>query len=415
MASKESLLANKFAEDKPNNNQNQQVNKSNVTFTIDDPKNKQPVNNQSKSSSLVAQQFANNPKNKTWNDLKDQFNNDGEKIADYLNNTSDYIPGEKTKAGMKELSYEQNEQGKWTKVLDELEYVAKNDENINNYINGLTNKETGEVNSPKAEDSINKYEQKLVEMGAAEYDTNGKFIMKPVGKGWETLATLLSVGLSVVGLAIGIPIIPINFKKLTGKEEKDAQIQELQKQYMAIKEANAAKLEDVKSSNDAGKFYNENEDNIENYAKYTEKMGAYKAKAEADVNKAEKLAGIEVDKEGKLIDKRTDAQIREDAAKFKQQLALLEKDQNFKLKYADLEQNHAKEMAELQSKLATGQAIDLMKYQNTGFIKDLQEMRLKPKDIAMYMAAKNGISTTDKVVGYITNLGSTAANFIPGK
>lgn len=48
-----------------------------------------------------------------WSDLVQQLDNDPEKISRYLNENETYVPGEKTKQGMKELGYIQDENGKW--------------------------------------------------------------------------------------------------------------------------------------------------------------------------------------------------------------------------------------------------------------------------------------------------------------
>jgi len=48
-----------------------------------------------------------------WSDLVKQLDNDPEKILRYLNENETYVPGEKTKQGMKDLGYIQNENGKW--------------------------------------------------------------------------------------------------------------------------------------------------------------------------------------------------------------------------------------------------------------------------------------------------------------
>lgn len=382
--------------------------------------------------SLVANKFNDLNKNSTWKDVSTKYNNDPEKIADFLNSTPDYKPGEKTKQGMAGFNYSLDENGKWIKSDKQKQDSAPQNNNEkptnDNVINGIedageqagkdadaaTDPKTGEVNKEKALDIAKRYEQRLVEAGAAEYDKDGKFVFKPINdnKKWQTWATLLSCALSVAGLAMGVPIIPINFKKITGLEDQNEYIKALQKQYIDIMKPGVETVNNMQGDVDAGKIALEHGDELRAQEEHAQNMGAYQTKTDIDTSALEKTKAIEVDAEGKLIDKRTEAQIKQDAEKFKQQVALLEKDQDFKLKYAELEHSHSKEMAELQSKLATGQAIDIMKYQNTGLIKDMQELGLKPKDIATYMAAKSGISPTDKYVGYITNGLSAAGSFV---
>ena len=346
-----------------------------------------------KEQSLVANQFS-DKKDKTWNDVKSENGNDPEKIMSWLNDNPDYKAGELTKKGMSEFGYKQGEDGKWgkddsvtnDKVLDKLDEVTTENEEVKNLVDDVTNPETGDVDEEKAKGAVSEYEKRLVEMGAASYDKDGNFVLTNVNaKGWEDWATVLSAGLSVLGLAFGIPIMPINFRKITNKDERDAKIRELQQQYMDIEAGNAGKIKDVKSSAEAGKVAKDNKENIDAYSEYQENVGAYRAKSDIDTSS-----------EKELIETRTDAQIRADEKQFERDMKRLKSDQDFQLKYAALQQQYGKEMAELQSALSTGSAIDIMKYQNSGFLKDLQDMGMSFSDIASYTAAKNGISPADK-------------------
>ena len=69
-------------------------------------------------------------------------------------------------------------------------------------------------------------------------------------------------------------------------------------------------------------------------------------------------------------------------------------------------------MAQLQSDLSTGSAIDLMKYQNSGFLKDLKDMGITPKELASYAASKNGISPADKNWNRVNMIGNILGNVI---
>lgn len=338
--------------------------------------------------SLVAKQFA-EPKGKTWADVKSENGNDPAKIADYLNNTPDYKPGNLTKKGMAEMGYKQGEDGKWTidNVLDEIDNISASDKTVANAVQSFTNPETGEVDEGKANKAINEYEKALVELGAAEFDKDGNFILKPTskGKGWETWATLLSVGLSVIGIAMGVPIIPINFRAVTGKDARDAQIQALQTQYMNIKSDSAKTIDQMNADVGAGQIAQNNADALAAQEKHAQATAATKD-----------VIGAQTGAEKELIETRTAAEIKKDEAQFKRDMQRLKSDRDFQLKYAALQQQYAKEMAELQDALSTGSAITVMKYQNSGFLKDLQDMGMSFSDIASYTAAKNGISPADK-------------------
>lgn len=375
----------------------------------------QKTTSDTKSDSLVAKQFAEPKKGKTWADVKSENGNDPAKIADYLNSTPDYKPGELTKKGMAEMGYKQGEDGKWTidNVLDEIDNISASDKTVANAVQSFTNPETGDVDEDKANAAINEYEQRLVELGAAEYDKDGNFVLKPTskGKGWETWATLLSVGLSVIGIAMGVPIIPINFRAVTGKDSRDAQIQALQTQYMNIKSDSAKTIDQMNADVGAGQIAQNNQDALAAQEKHAQNTAATKD-----------VIGAQTGAEKELIETRTDAEIRKDEAQFNRDMQRLQKDQNFQLKYAALQQQYAKEMAELQDALTTGSALTVMKYQNSGFLKDLQDMGMSFSDIASYTAAKNGISPSDKnwnrvkmVSDMVNDAGNTVSNFLPGK
>lgn len=357
------------------------------------------MKNTSTGDSLVAKQFADNggksyqpeqiKKNKTWADVKAEQGNDPTKIAEYLNNNPDYKAGDITKKGMAEMGYKQSEDGKWTidNVLDEIDNISDSDKKVATAVQSFTNPETGDVDEGKANAAINEYEQRLVELGAATYDKDGKFILKPTaeGKGWETWATLLSVGLSVIGIAMGVPIIPINFRAVTGKDSRDAQIQALQTQYMNIKSDAAGTIDRMNADVGAGQIAQNNQDALAAQEKHAQATAATKD-----------VIGAQTGAEKELIETRTDAEIRKDEAQFKRDMQRLTSDRDFQLKFAALQQQYAKEMAQLQSDLSTGSAIDVMKYQNSGFLKDLKDMGMSFSDIASYTAAKNGISPADK-------------------
>ena len=265
-----------------------------------------------KEQSLVANKFG-AKKEKTWNDVKSEYNNDPAKIADYLNSATDYTPGNLTKKGMEGFGYSQGDDGKWVPKpktetnttnsatnattegattegsttdttssatttntttegattddsLSELEKIMAENEKLKKQIEALQNSD-GSVNEPKAYNAMSQYEQKLVEMGAGSFDEDGKFVFKDTTKkGWEDWATMLSAGASVIGLAMGVPIMPINFRKITNKDEKDAKIREFQKQYADIMAGNAAKVKDVESSAEAGKLAKSNEEDINSYS-----------------------------------------------------------------------------------------------------------------------------------------------------
>ena len=372
-----------------------------------------------KEQSLVANKFG-AKKEKTWNDVKSEYNNDPAKIADYLNSATDYTPGNLTKKGMEGFGYSQGDDGKWapkpktettttseTKTtadgaLNGVETIAKEDPKTDAFVNSVTN-EDGSVNEQKAYNAMSQYEQKMVEMGAGSFDKDGKFVFKDTTKkGWEDFATMLSVGASVIGLAMGVPIMPINFRKITNKDEKDAKIREFQKQYAGIMAGNAAKVKDVESSAEAGKLAKANEEDINAYSKYKEDVGAYEAKSDIDTSS-----------EKDIIDAQSQSRLKELQAQQLNNEALLK-----------LEQAHAKDMAKLSSDLSTASAKELTAYSKTGwvvdYVKELQAQGLSNKDIALAIAGLGGTTPTqmglknaESIVGMVTDTANTVLDHVP--
>lgn len=394
----------------------ERINKKNAEKQATSNKEEKPK----KEQSLVAKQFG-AKKEKTWNDVKSEYKTPEER-ANYLNTATDYTPGELTKKGMEADGYIQGTDGKWalksktetktdstssTKVttddaLNGVEDIAKEDPKADAFVNSVTN-EDGSVNEQKAYNAMSQYEQKMVEMGAGSFDEDGKFVFKDTTKkGWEDWATMLSVGASVIGIAMGVPIMPINFRKITNKDEKDAKIREFQKQYADIMAGNAAKVEDVKSSAEAGKLAKSNEDDINAYSKYKEDVGAYEAKSDIDTSS-----------EKDIIDAQSQSRLKELQAQQLNNEALLK-----------LEQAHAKDMAKLSSDLSTASAKELTAYSKTGwvvdYIKELQAQGLNNKDIALAIAGLGGTTPTQmglknakSIVGMVTDTANTVLDHVP--
>ena len=396
-----------------------------------------------KKTSLVADKFG-NKKEKTWNDVKAENGNDPEKIKDYLNNNPNYKAGNLTKKGMEEFGYAQGEDGKWSikqpttepatnatntptepttitttpytatpdtepttptnatteNVYSELENLKAEDEGVKKETEKYTDK-NGKVDKKAAFDSMDEYQQRLIENGSATIDKNGNFKFKPVGKGWETWATLLSAGISAVGLAMGIPIPPINFRKLTGKNEKDEQVRKEQQQYLDILANNYAKVEGMKSDVEAGNIALENQDALTAQEKHAQATGATKDVISAQTDASKQLI---------------DAQTQADLKKAQQQLVNSEK-------ILQLEQKHAREMTILSDKLSTASAKELTAYSKSGwlidYIKEARAQGLSDKDIALAISGLNGQTPTQKglenaksIVGMVGDVGNAVGNAV---
>lgn len=412
--------------------------------------NKTKQEEKPKNNSLVAEKFGDKKTGKNWEDVKRENGNDPKKIKDWLNNNPGYKAGNLTKKGMEEFGYAQGEDGKWSikqpkenttdttitedttttkpttittthyigtdtpdiepttpttnatteSVSNELENLKAEDEGIKTEAEKYTNKD-GKVDKKAAFESMDEYQQRMIENGSATIDKNGNFKFKPVGKGWETWATLLSAGVSAVGLAMGVPIPPINFRKLTGKDAKDEQVRKEQQQYLDILADNYAKVEGMKADVEAGNIALENQDALTAQEKHAQATGATK-----DVINAQ------TDASKQLIDKQTEADLK----KAQQQLVNSEK-------ILQLEQKHARDMTILSDKLSTASAKELTAYSKTGwlvdYIKEARAQGLTDKDIALAISGLNGQTPTQKglenaktIVSMVADIGNVGASFL---
>ena len=408
--------------------------------------NKTKQEEKPKNNSLVADKFGDKKTGKTYEDVKRENGNDPKKMAEWLNNNPDYKAGIKTKKGMEEFGYAQGEDGKWSikqptkdtttedttttkpttitttpytpntesdtepttptipttnatteDVNSELENLKAENEDLKKELGKYT--KDGKTDKEAAFESMDEYQQRMIENGSATIDKNGKFKFKPVGKGWETWATLLSAGVSAVGLAMGIPIPPINFRKLTGKDAKDEQTRKEQQQYLDILADNYAKVEGMKADVEAGNIALENQDALTAQEKHSQATGATK-----DVINAQ------TDASKQLIDKQTEADLK----KAQQQLANSEK-------ILQLEQKHARDMTILSDKLSTASAKELTAYSKYGwlvdYVKEARAQGLTDKDIALAISGLNGQTPTQKglenaksIVSMIADVGNAAGS-----
>ena len=287
-------------------------------------------------------------------------------------------------------------------VNGELENLKAENEDLIKELDKYT--KDGKTDKEAAFASMNEYQQRMIENGSATIDKNGNFKFKPVGKGWETWATLLSAGISAVGLAMGIPIPPINFRKFTGKDAKDEQTRKEQQQYLDILSDNYAKVEGMKADIKAGELALENQDALTAQEKHSQATGATK-----DVISAQ------TDASKQLIDKQTEADLK----KAQQQLVNNEK-------ILQLEQKHARDMTILSDKLSTASAKELTAYSKSGwlidYIKEARAQGLTDKEIALAISGLNGQTPTQKglenaktIVGMVSDVGGVGASFLGKK
>ena len=372
-----------------------------------------------KEQSLVANQFG-DKKDKTWNDVLAENGNKPEDIANWLNNNPDYISGERTKKGMTEFGYKQDENGKWVKdddsttndkgdsttnddVLDGLDEITVGNAAVKSFVDNVTNQKTGDVDEEKAKNAFDEHMQLGLQNGAVTLDKDGNYVLTNVNKnGWEDWATMLSAGLSVLGLAFGVPIIPINFRKITNKDEKDEAIRDFQKQLTDITAGNLAKVKDVESSAEAGDYYKKNKDNIDTYLEYEEKMSNYKKKSD-----------INTDSEKELIDKKLQAEMLLAQAAFEHDVRKME-----------IEHQQQKDLQKLLSQLSTESAIELLNQEKYKWVldatKDAEAAGLDKRAIALNLQAWAGNTATtqnlahaESIVDMISDVLEAGSKYVP--
>lgn len=343
------------------------------------------------------------PKAETWQDrVKAGTASDEDMKSAYdAYKAGSYTPGPKTKEYFASNYETKSEEPTADNTLDAIEEIAASNPEVEKAVNEMTNPKTGAVYEKKANSAANAYEKALVELGAAEYDIDGNFVLKPTSKakGWETWATMLSVTLSVIGLACGIPVMPVNFRAITGKDSRDAQIQALQQQYMNIKAASAQSVDQMNADVESGEIAQNNKDALEAQEKHAQATAATKD-----------VIGAQTEASKDLID----AQAQADLKKAQQQI---EANTNI----LALEQKHAKEMAILASNLNTDSALELTKFSKTGwlidYIKTCKEEKLTNREIALAISAlggetpmNKGLQNATKIVNMVTEAAGAATD-----
>lgn len=343
------------------------------------------------------------PKAETWQDRVKAGNASDEDMKSAYNayKNGSYTPGPKTKEYFDSNYETKSEEPTADNTLDAIDEIAASDPQVEKAVNEMTNPETGEVDEEKANNAVNAYEKALVELGAAEYDMDGNFKLKPTSKakGWETWATLLSVGLSVIGLACGVPILPVNFRAVTGKDSRDAQIQALQQQYMNIKAESAQTVDQMNADVGAGQIAQNNQDALAAQEKHSQATAATKD-----------VIGAQTEASKDLIDAQTQADLK----KAQQQIVA-------NTKILALEAKYNQQMATLSSNLNTASALELTKYSKTGwltdYIKTCKEEGLSNREIALAISALGGETPTQKglqnagqIVNMVTDVAGAATD-----
>src|SRR5574344_299187 len=242
----------------------------------------------------------------------------------------------------------------------------------------ITN-DDGSVDTKKAQNQISEYENKLVELGAGHIDKNGNFVLDEVKSNKTAkILTALSCVLSMVAIASGVPLFPINFKALTGADAADAQKRALQQQYMNMKNAGAATVENMNADVESGKIAENNAAALTAQEKHANATAAQK-----DVIKAQKEATMDINSQA-----------------FKDELLKMQTEESNNEKIMTLQHAHAKEMTQLQTDLSTKSAKALTEYSKAGwlidYINELKASNYSDRQIAIAISALGGQTPTQK-------------------
>lgn len=243
------------------------------------------------------------------------------------------------------------------------------------------------------------------------YDENGNYVPYVYteadtrlvkDKGWAAALTIISAAMSALGVAAGIPIVPINFFKFGASPQEDLErMNQVEKDYASLMNAGTAEAQEIEKTRAASQ-----EANISD-------VDAYKDLSDEDVQKA--------------------AQVNASVGGQNTQLDVQREDQEWQAKQAELDRDFQKVM----NNLNTESQIAILKQQGINgqdlakLMDDLdaqhivkkiayaKEAGLTPDDLAKWLKAEQGITQFGAAMGYVGDVasvaGDVASKFIPLK
>lgn len=233
------------------------------------------------------------------------------------------------------------------------------------------------------------------------YDANGNYVPYVYteadtrlvkDKGWAAALTIISAAMSALGVAAGIPIVPINFFKFGASPQEDLErMNQVEKDYASLMNAGTAEAQEIEKTRAATQ-----EANISD-------VDAYKDLSDEDVQKA--------------------AQVNASVGGQNTQLDVQREDQEWQAKQAELDREFQKEM----NNLNTDSQIAILKQQAinqqelTTLMNDLEvqkvfkkiamakEQGLKNDDVAKWISAEQGTTKLGKALGYVGDIAKVAS------
>lgn len=242
------------------------------------------------------------------------------------------------------------------------------------------------------------------------YDANGNYVPYVYteadtrlvkNKGWAAALTIISAAMSALGVAAGIPIVPINFFKFGATPQEDLErMNQVEKDYASLMNAGTAEAQEIEKTRAASQ-----EANISD-------VGAYKDLSDEDVQKA--------------------AQVNASVGGQNTQLDVQREAQEWQAKQAELDRDFQKEMNNLstESQIAILQQQGINQQDLTKLMADVDAQRimkkiayakeagLTPDETAKWLRAEQGITQFGAAMGYAGDAakvaGEIANTFIPG-
>ena len=240
------------------------------------------------------------------------------------------------------------------------------------------------------------------------YDENGNYVPYVYteadtrlvkNKGWAAALTIISAAMSALGVAAGIPIVPINFFKFGATPQEDlARMNQVETDYAKLRNAGTAEAQTIEKTRAASQ-----EANISD-------VDAYKNLSDEDVQKA--------------------AQVNASVGGQNTQLDVQREAQEWQAKQAELNRDFQKEM----NNLNTESQIAILKQQGinqqdlTKLMNDLEVQKVFKKiemanergisqdELAKWISAENGLTALGRAMGYVGNAtqvaGQVAATFM---
>ena len=234
------------------------------------------------------------------------------------------------------------------------------------------------------------------------YDENGNYVPYVYteadtrlvkDKGWAAALTIISAAMSALGVAAGIPIVPINFFKFGASPQEDLErMNQVEKDYASLMNAGTAEAQEIEKTRAAAQ-----EANISD-------VDAYKDLSDEDVQKA--------------------AQVNASVGGQNTQLDVQREAQEWEAKQAELDREFQKEM----NNLSTDSQIAILKQQGINqqdlaeLMNDLdvqtvfkkiamaKEKGLSQDDLAKWIRAEQGTTKLAAAMNYVSDTTNAVAN-----